>query len=40
VPKIDDATFQRIATESRDGCPVSRALRGNVDIQVSATLSS
>lgn len=39
VPQIDDATFQRIATESRDGCPVSRALRGNVDIQVSATLA-
>jgi organic hydroperoxide reductase OsmC/OhrA len=40
VPKIDDATFQRLASEARDGCPVSRALRGNVDIQVAATLSS
>lgn len=39
VPQIDDATFQRIAAESRDGCPVSKALRGNVDIQVSATLA-
>ena len=39
VPTIDDATFQRIAAESRDGCPVSRALKGNVDIQVSATLA-
>jgi osmotically inducible protein OsmC len=38
VPKIDSATFQRLATEARDGCPVSRALRGNVDIQVAAKL--
>jgi lipoyl-dependent peroxiredoxin len=40
VPKIDAATFQRLANEARDGCPVSRALRGNVDIQVTATLGS
>ena len=40
VPKIDDATFQRLASESKDGCPVSRALRGNVDIRVAATLGS
>ena len=40
VPKIDDATFQRIAMASKDGCPVSRALKGNVDIQVSARLQS
>jgi osmotically inducible protein OsmC len=40
VPKVDDATFQRIADETRIGCPVSRALKGNVDIQVTATLTS
>lgn len=39
VPKIDDATFQRIARETKDGCPVSKALKG-VDIQVNAALSS
>jgi osmotically inducible protein OsmC len=38
VPNIDDATFQRIAAESKDGCPVSRALKGNVNIQLNATL--
>ena len=38
VPNIDDATFQKIAVASKDGCPVSRALKGNVDIQVSAKL--
>ena len=38
VPGIDDATFQRIAAEVRDGCPVSRSLKGNVEITLSATL--
>ena len=40
VPTIDDATFQRIAAASRDGCPVSRALKGNVDVQLNARLQS
>lgn len=40
VPNVDDATFQRIADETRIGCPVSRALKGNVDIQVTAKLTS
>lgn len=40
VPNLDDATFQRIARETKDGCPVSKALKGNVDIQLNATLSS
>ena len=40
VPSIDDATFQKIAGQARDTCPVSRALKGNVDIQVQATLGS
>lgn len=39
VEKLDDATFQRIARETKDGCPVSRALKGNVDLQVTATLT-
>ena len=38
VPNIDDATYQKIAMATRDGCPVSKALMGNVDIQVTATL--
>jgi osmotically inducible protein OsmC len=40
VPNLDDATFQRIAKETKDGCPVSKALKGNVDIQLNATLGS
>jgi lipoyl-dependent peroxiredoxin len=39
VPKIDKATFERLAQETRVGCPVSRALKA-VDIQVQAELSS
>jgi lipoyl-dependent peroxiredoxin len=37
---IDDATLQRVAGAAKDGCPVSRALKGNVDIQLTATLQS
>lgn len=38
VPNIDDATFQQIAAKTKDGCPVSRALKG-VDIQLKARLA-
>ena len=40
VPSIDDTTYQKLALQTRDACPVSRALKGNVDIQVTATLGS
>ena len=40
VPGLDDATFQRIASATKDGCPVSGALKGNVDIQLEATLAT
>jgi osmotically inducible protein OsmC len=35
---VDEAKFQEIARATKDGCPVSGALRNNVDIQVEATL--
>lgn len=38
VPKVDNATFQRIAKETKEGCPVSKALKG-LDIQVTAALT-
>jgi osmotically inducible protein OsmC len=38
VPGIDDAKFQEIAKATKDGCPVSQALRGNVDITLNARL--
>jgi lipoyl-dependent peroxiredoxin len=37
VPGIDDATFQQVATATKDGCPVSKALAG-VEISLTATL--
>jgi lipoyl-dependent peroxiredoxin len=38
VPGIDSAAFERAAQEAKDGCPVSGALQGNLDITVEATL--
>lgn len=37
VPNIDQAVFDRIALETKEGCPVSRALKA-VEIQLSAKL--
>jgi lipoyl-dependent peroxiredoxin len=39
VPGIDQATFAKAADGAKDGCPVSRALKGNVTLSVKATLS-
>ena len=38
VPSIDDAGFQKAAEDAKDGCPISQALKGNVDLSVKATL--
>ncbi len=38
VPGIDDAKFQQIAAATKEGCPVSGALKGNVQIDLTATL--
>jgi osmotically inducible protein OsmC len=40
VPGIDAATFDDLAAEARDGCPVSKALTGNVDLSVHSTLEA
>ena len=40
VPNIDEATFQTAAANAKDGCPISRALTGNVELTVEATLES
>ena len=40
VPGLDQATFEQIAGQAQEGCPVSNALRNNVDMQVTATLES
>lgn len=38
VPGLDDAGFDVAVQAARDGCPISRALAGNVELSVSATL--
>ena len=38
VPGIDEARFREIAEGAKDNCPVSRALKGNVELSVEATL--
>ena len=38
VPGVDQATFQRVAEETKKACPVSKALAGNVDITLDAKL--
>ena len=38
VPGIDAAAFAKAAEGAKDGCPISRALKGNVAMTVQATL--
>lgn len=38
VPGISQAEFDAAAEQSRTGCPISRALSGNVEITLDATL--
>jgi osmotically inducible protein OsmC len=40
VPGLDDATFVEAAAGARDNCPVSGALKGNVEILLEARLES
>ncbi len=38
VPGIDLDTFKALAEDAKDNCPVSAALKGNVDLVVDASL--
>jgi osmotically inducible protein OsmC len=38
VPGLDDDGFDAAAQDAKDGCPISRALAGNVELSVSAAL--
>jgi lipoyl-dependent peroxiredoxin len=40
VAGLDQAAFAELAEAGERGCPVSNALRGNVDIRLTATLDS
>jgi lipoyl-dependent peroxiredoxin len=37
---IEDSEFQSLAEEAKEGCPVSKALKGNVDMTLDARLES
>lgn len=38
VPGIDAATFASLAADAKDNCPISQALKGNVELAVDAAL--
>jgi osmotically inducible protein OsmC len=38
VTGIEEAEFQKLAGEAKDGCPVSKALHGNVELKLEARL--
>jgi osmotically inducible protein OsmC len=40
VPGMEEARFVELAREAGEGCPVSQALAGNVEIPVAAFLST
>jgi osmotically inducible protein OsmC len=40
VPGIDQAKFEEMAKKGEQGCPISNALRSNVNISLKATLES
>jgi osmotically inducible protein OsmC len=40
VPGIDAAAFQEAAEAAKDGCPVSGALKGNVELTLDARLQN
>lgn len=40
VPGIDEAAFREAAEQAKENCPVSRALKGNVEFSVQARLQA
>jgi osmotically inducible protein OsmC len=40
VPGLDDDAFQDATRAAEQGCPISNAIRGNVDIQIEAMLQT
>jgi osmotically inducible protein OsmC len=39
VEGADEEAFRKAAEEAKDGCPVSQALKGNVELSVDASLA-
>ena len=40
APGATDASFHEAAEKARDGCPISKALKNNVELSVEATLEA
>lgn len=40
VPGIDQSAFEQAAREAGEGCPISQALKGNIEVSVEATLEA
>lgn len=40
APGATEASFREAAEKAKDGCPISKALRGNVELSVEATLEA
>jgi lipoyl-dependent peroxiredoxin len=40
VPGATEATFREAAEKAKDGCPISKALKGNLEMSVEAILES
>lgn len=38
VPDLDQKKFEKAAKEAEEACPISNAIRGNVTINLEATL--
>ncbi|AKU90072.1 OsmC family peroxiredoxin [Vulgatibacter incomptus] len=38
VPGVDEGLFKRLALATKDGCPVSKALKGNLEFELDAAL--
>ena len=38
VDGLDEEGFRRAAEQAKENCPVSQALKGNVDVSVDASL--
>ena len=38
VPGIDQARFRELADQAKAGCPISRAISGNVEVRLDAVL--
>ena len=39
VPGLDQAGFEAAAQKAKEGCPVSQALKGNVQMELDARLA-